>query len=166
MVSNRESRAPGCQGGGGGSTKQTGGSGGGLGGEALLPGAVPMAPFSLPRHSPLQARDSSQGGQSCSQSHPILELKEVTELDNKKQRAWLDGQQGWGAGSPPGPAGACLLAPTHRRVHSRPPASGWVKAVFIFPSAAPTSLLTQVWEDSGKRRTGWLSAQHSSSVGA
>lgn len=33
--------------------------------------------------------------------------------------------------------------------------SGWVKAVFIFPSAAPMSLLTQVW----------LSAQHSSSVG-
>lgn len=96
-----------------------------------------MAPFSLPRHSPLQARDSSQGGQGCPRSHPILELKEVTELDNKKQRAWLDGQQGWGAGSPPGPARACPLAPTHRRVHSRPPDQWMGQSSLYFPFYSP-----------------------------
>lgn len=91
----------------------------------------------------------------------------VSKLDNRKQRVGLSGQQGRRTGSLPGrgdqPGGVHwpqLPGDCMRGLQL----SGWVKAGFILPSAAPTSLPTQVWGDPGKMRMGWLSAQQSSSV--
>lgn len=64
----------------------------------------------------------------------------VTELDNKKQRVRLNGQQGRGACSLLGQVGACPLAPAPRGLHSRSPGQGMAQNNLYFPVCSQSGM--------------------------